>query len=165
MMAATSVTSERATAMEREVKHLIYKGCLLLDQNDFEGWLRLCGPAFRYTISAYSPEIRRDMTWLDHDLEEMRNLIKMLPKHNSDQTPLTRHASVYTIDYDPANAEARAVTSVTVFSTALDGGASELYAVARYHDTVDLGGPEPRLKRRIVRLETRSLGIGKHWPL
>ena len=95
----------------------------------------------------------------------MANLVRLLPKHNSDTSPLTRHAIVYTVEPDPASREARAVTSVAIYATALDGGETTLYALARYHDVVDLGGPSPRLKRRIVRLETRSLGIGKHWPL
>jgi methanesulfonate monooxygenase small subunit len=151
--------------VERDVRELIYRGCLLLDANDFLGWLGLCAPDLRYTISAYSPEIRREMTWLDHDFEGMSNLIRMLPRHNSDPTPLTRHASVYTIEHDAAAAEAKAVTSVAIFSTQLDGGASELYAIARYHDTVSLEDGGARLRRRVVRLETRSLGIGKHWPL
>ena len=69
------------------------------------------------------------------------------------------------IDSDEAGHEARVVTSVVIFATCLDGGVSQLYAVARYHDTVDLSGESPRLKRRVVRLETRGLGIGKHWPL
>lgn len=165
MATEAAVSGDASSAIEQQVRNLIYKGCLLLDQNDFKGWLDLCAPEFHYTISAYSPEIRREMTWLDHDHEGMSSLIHMLPKHNSDLTPLTRHASVYTIEHDPAAKEALVVTSVVIFSTSLDGGASELYAVGRYHDTVDLAGPAPRLKRRIVRLETRSLGIGKHWPL
>ena len=140
MATEAAVSGDISSTIERQVRNLIYKGCLLLDQNDFKGWL-------------------------DHDHEGMSSLIHMLPKHNSDLTPLTRHASVYTIEHDPAAKEARVVTSVVIFSTSLDGGASELYAVGRYHDTVDLAGPAPRLKRRIVRLETRSLGIGKHWPL
>jgi methanesulfonate monooxygenase small subunit len=152
-------------AIERGVRALIYRGCLLLDGNDFAGWLDLCAPDFRYTISAYSPEIRKDQTWLDHDLEGMRHLVNLLPKHNSDQTPLTRHATVYTIDHDRVSRRARAVTSVAIFATALDGGETTLFALARYHDVVDLAGPTPQLQRRVVRLETRSLGIGKHWPL
>ncbi len=147
-----------------QVEELIYRGCLLLDANDFKGWFDLCTPDFRYTISAWSPEIRREQTWLDHDHEGMANLIRLLPKHNSDQAPLTRHATVYVVDRAEAAGEARAVTSVAIFTTALDGGETGLFALCRYHDTVDLGAG-PRLKRRVVRLETRSLGIGKHWPL
>lgn len=156
---------ERALAVERDVRELIYRICLMLDQNKFVEWLDLCTPDFRYTIAAWSPEIRREMTWLDHDLDGIRNLVKMLPQHNSDQTPLTRHATVYTIDYDPGRNEAAVVTSVVIFATALDGGASEVWAVARYHDVVGLEAGGARLRRRMVRLETRSLGIGKHWPL
>lgn len=151
--------------VERNVRDLIYRACLLLDQNKFLEWLELCTADFRYTISAWSPEIRRDMTWLDHDFDGIQNLMKMLPKHNSDQTPLTRHATVYTIDYDAARHEADAVTSVAIFATALDGGATELWALGRYHDTVSLAADTARFRRRVVRLETRSLGIGKHWPL
>jgi methanesulfonate monooxygenase small subunit len=155
-------SSER---LAQQVRTLIYRGCLLLDQNDFKGWFDLCSPEFHYTVSTYSPEIRRDQIWLDHDHEGMSNLIRMLPRHNSDQTPFTRHATVYTVDHDAASREARAVTSVAIFATTLDGGETSLFALARYHDVVDVGGAEPRLKRRTVRLETRSLGIGKHWPL
>lgn len=165
MSRGASQGREDSGAIVDAVRDLIYRGCLLLDQNDFQGWLDLCAPEFHYTISAYSPEIRREVVWLDHDHEGMASLIRMLPKHNSDLTPLTRHASVYTVENDPAAKEARAVTSVAIFSTSLDGGATELFAVGRYHDVVALDGPAPRLKRRGVRLETRSLGIGKHWPL
>jgi methanesulfonate monooxygenase small subunit len=159
-----TVRGESSSAIEQQVRNLIYTGCLLLDANDFVGWLGQCAPEFRYTISTYSPEIRKDQTWLDHDFEGMAHLINLLPKHNSDQTPLTRHATVYTIDYEPAANEAKVVTSVAIYATTLDGGETSLYALARYHDVVDLAGT-PRLKRRVVRLETRSLGIGKHWPL
>lgn len=165
MSAKMAVAGDRGAANDRAVRELIYKGCLLLDQNDFKGWLDLCTPDFHYTISAYSPEIRRDMTWLDHDHEGLSGLIRLLPKHNSDLTPLTRHASVYTVDYDEDGRQARVVTSVAMFATHLDGGVSQLFAVGRYHDTVDLNGEVPRLRRRVVQLETRGLGIGKHWPL
>jgi methanesulfonate monooxygenase small subunit len=151
--------------LDHQVRDLIYRGCLLLDAGDFKGWLDLCSPELLYTISTYSPEIRRDQVWLEHDHEGMANLIRMLPKHNSDQTPLTRHASVYTVEPDAAGREARALTSVAIYATTLDGGESSLFALGRYHDVVDLSGAAPRLKRRVVRLETRSLGIGKHWPL
>ncbi len=156
--AARNETNER-------IRELIYRSCLLLDQNDFEAWLDLCGPEFHYTIATYSPEIRREMIWLDHDREGLVSLVRMLPRHNSDLTPLARHAVVYTIDHDPRAGEARVVTSVTIYATALEGGETSLWALGRYHDTVGLAGGAPRFKRRVLRLETRSLGIGKHWPL
>ena len=60
----------------------------------------MCDEDFRYTIATYSPEIRRDMVWLDHDRKGMETLFGNLPKHNSDHSPLTRHATVYTVEID-----------------------------------------------------------------
>jgi methanesulfonate monooxygenase small subunit len=157
--------TDASIAADHAVRDLIYRACLLLDRNKFLEWLELCTPDFQYTISAWSPEIRRDMVWLDHDLDGITNLMRMLPKHNSDQTPLTRHISVYTVDYEAARREAEAVTSVVIYATALDGGATELWALGRYYDTVSLADGTARFRKRVVRLETRSLGIGKHWPL
>lgn len=166
MTTASAVSAEPALVLEQQVRQLIYRGCLQLDQGEFTAWLEECtAPEFQYTISAWSPEILREQIWLDQDREGLGHLIKLLPKHNSDLTPLTRHATVYTIDPDPASGEARVVTSVAIFQTALDGGETSLFALARYHDTVGFDGGRARLRRRVVKLETRSLGIGKHWPL
>lgn len=157
------------TAMRKDVdlavRELIYRSCLRLDEGDFPGWLDLCAPGFRYTITAYSPEIRKEMVWLDHDRDGMEGLFKMLPKHNSDHSPLTRHASVYVVERDEEKEEATAITSVVVYRTALDGGATELFAVGKYFDTVSLEGETPLLTGRNVRLDTRELGIGSHFPL
>lgn len=86
----------------KEVVELIYRSCISLDKGNFAQWLDLCAPEFRYTITTYSPEIRKQMVWLEHDREGMEDLFKMLPKHNSDHSPLTRHASVYLVEYDEA---------------------------------------------------------------
>ncbi|MHB8619587.1 MAG: aromatic-ring-hydroxylating dioxygenase subunit beta [Chloroflexota bacterium] len=154
------------TDMHQTVSDLIYSTCLLLDQRDFKGWLDLCAPDFMYSITAYSPEIRKDMIWLEHDLSGMLNLVKTLPRHNSDQSLLTRHASVYRVDYDDDRREAEAVTSVAIYKTALDGGATEVFAVGRYQDSVSLGEDEgARFLRRRLALDTRGLGIGSHYPL
>lgn len=155
----------RRSDVDSAVRGLIYRSCLRLDEGDFPGWLDLCAPEFRYTITAYSPEIRKEMTWLDHDRDGMEGLFKMLPKHNSDHSPLTRHASVYVVDLDEEGNEATAITSVVVYRTAMDGGATDLFAVGKYFDTVSLEGEVPLLAGRNVRLDTRELGIGSHFPL
>ena len=56
------------------------------------------------------------------------------------------------------------VSALQVFKTELDGGATELFAVGRFHDTVKLNGGSPKLARRVVRLDTRLLGYGYHIP-
>jgi methanesulfonate monooxygenase small subunit len=144
------------------VEELVYRSCLALDDKDFKGFLALCDPEFRYTITAYSPEIRREMVWLDHDRKGMETLFTNLPRHNSDHSPITRHATVYTVEEDGETA--KAVSALQVFRTQLDGGATELFAVGRFHDTVKLAGGTPKLARRLVKLDTRLLGYGYHIP-
>jgi methanesulfonate monooxygenase small subunit len=152
------VKSEQRQAIEE----LVYRSCLALDAKDYKAFLALCDEEFRYTISTYSPEIRREMVWLDHDRKGMETLFTNLPRHNSDHSPLTRHVTVYTVDEKGAGAEV--VSALQVFKTELDGGATGLFAVGRFHDTVTLNGAGPRLARRMVRLETRLLGYGYHIP-
>jgi methanesulfonate monooxygenase small subunit len=145
-------------------RDLVYRSCLRLDEGDYEGFLALCDPAFRYVVRTYSPEIRREMTWLDHDKASFELLFRNLPKHNSDHAPLTRHVTVYTVDVDPAVAQATAVSALQVFRTSLDGGATSLFAVGKLRDVVAVTGEEARLVARTVRLDTRMLGIGSHVP-
>ena len=144
---------------------LVYRTCLALDARDFDRYLALCTLDFRYTVKAYAPEIRRDMVWLDHDRAGMEALFRTLPRHQSDPSPLTRHASVYTVDLDRTRTKAAVVTSLLVFRTALDGGATSLFAVGKLHDEVTIAGGTALLARRTVALDTRELGIGTHVPL
>ena len=91
-------------------KEVIYASLLCLDAQDFTGFLELCEPEFRYTIGAYSPEIRQDMTWLDHDKAGLRTLFENLPRHKSDCALFSRHATVYSVSSNPETAEAKAVS-------------------------------------------------------
>jgi methanesulfonate monooxygenase small subunit len=146
------------------ISELICRSCMTLDAKNFSAYLELCDPAYRYAITAYSPEIRKDMTWLEHDKAGMQTLFANLPKHNSDQSPLTRHVTVYTVKPSDDGQQAEVVSAVQVFRTSLDGGATELYGVARLIDTVKLDGGSPKLASRVVRMETRQLGFGSHIP-
>ena len=137
---------------------------MALDDKQFNAYLELCDPAYHYKITAYSPEIRKDMTWLEHDKAGMQALFTNLPKHNSDQSPLTRHVTVYTVKEDAAAQQAQVVSALQVFKTSLDGGATELFAVGKLHDLISLSGEAPMLLAREVRLQTRMLGFGYHIP-
>ncbi|HEU4351674.1 MAG TPA: aromatic-ring-hydroxylating dioxygenase subunit beta [Burkholderiales bacterium] len=150
------------TEQRQAVEELVYRSCLALDAKDYKAFLALCDEDFRYTISTYSPEIRKEMVWLDHDRKGMETLFTNLPRHNSDHSPLTRHATVYTVEEKGAGAEV--VSALQVFKTDLDGGATELFAVGRFYDTVKFNGAGPKLARRVVRLDTRLLGYGYHIP-
>jgi methanesulfonate monooxygenase small subunit len=148
------------TDQRQAIEELVYRSCLALDTKDYKAFLALCDEDFRYTISTYSPEIRREMTWLDHDRKGMETLFTNLPRHNSDHSPLTRHATVYTVDEKDGSFEV--VSALQVFKTELDGGATQLFAVGRFHDTVN--PQKMKLAKRVVRLETRLLGYGYHVP-
>ena len=147
-----------------DIEELVYKTCLTLDAKDFNAFLALCDTQFHYAITAFSPEIRKEMTWLEHDKDGMKLLFTNLPKHNSDHSPLSRHATVYTVAIDEAKKEARVVSALQVFRTTLDGGATELFAVGKLYDTVKLGADGVSLLDRNVRLDTRMLGYGYHIP-
>ena len=147
-----------------EIEELIYRSCMLLDARDFNGYLGLCEDNFHYTVSAYSPEIRKDMIWLDHDKGGMKLLFDNLPKHNSDHSPLHRHAIVYTVELDGAQSQAQVVSALQIYRTSLDGGATELFAVGKYHDTVKLNGSNPKLLARNLKMDTRMFGFGYHIP-
>lgn len=146
------------------VEELIYASCMAMDEADYRSFLGLCESDFEYKLSAWSPEIRRDMTWLDHGRPEIEDLFNTLPKHNSDHAPLTRNAVVYKVAFDDARQEADVVTAVQIYKTALNGGATEVFAVGKYYDTVSLKNGAPRLARRHVKLDTRDLGWGYHVP-
>ncbi len=150
---------------ERLVESVVYQSALLLDGRDFQGYLELCEPDFRYVIGAYSPEIRREMVWLDHDKAGLQTLFETLPRHNSDHSPLTRHVTVYRVEVATDGASASAISALQVFRTALDGGATELYAVGKIHDSLRIADGQARLSRRHIKLDTRMLGIGSHIPL
>ena len=146
------------------VEELIYQSCMALDQNDYSGFLALCDKGFEYRLSAFSPEVRKDMTWLDHDRAEIEDLFNTLPRHNSDHSPLTRNAVVYKVDFDSAGKRANVVTALQIFKTNLNGGATQLFAIGKYYDTVSLDGEAPTLVKRHVKLDTRDLGWGYHIP-
>lgn len=150
--------------MRTAAEEVVYRSCLRLDARDFEGFLALCTPDFRYTVLAYGPEIRREMVWLDHDRAGIEALLRNLPRHYSDPSPLTRHATVYTVEFDRSQTRAAVVSALQVFRTAIDGGTTSLFAVGKMHDTVVIDGGDARLAARTIRLDTRELGIGSHVP-
>ncbi len=145
------------------VAELIYSSCILLDEERYDDWLdRLCHPAFRYTITAYSNEIKRRMTWLDHGTDALRHLCTMIPEHVTYHGRFHRHATLYRLSETADRAEA--ISSLVVIHTDLEGE-SRFYASGRYNDTVDLSGEAPYLLARNVDLDTRVLDFGSHRPL
>ncbi len=153
-----------AAGAREAVEGAVYGTCLKLDAGDFAGFLALCNQKFHYLITAFSPEIRKDMTWLEHDLAGMQLLFKNLPKHNSDKALLSRHPNIYSIMFSSDGTLADVVSGLQVYKTDLDGGFTELFAVGKMYDKVTLGGDGASLLERHIKLDTRMLGIGFHIP-
>ncbi|MGI9302546.1 MAG: nuclear transport factor 2 family protein [Gammaproteobacteria bacterium] len=158
--------------LNEKVRDTIYKACLHLDDEKWDDWLALCDEDFEYAITAYSPEISYDMTYLSGNRADMAKITEMLPKHNTDHSPLRRHATVYCVEVDETAKTATAITSLAIYQNMLDGvnshvdaGEPHIFIVGRYLDTFRLNGEGVKFTRREVRLDTRRLDKGSHWPL
>ena len=154
------------------VRDTIYRSTILLDRQNWNEWLSHCDETFQYAIRSWSPEIKKDLTYLALDRNGLASMIKLLPKHNSDHSPLTRHTSVYTVDVDDAAKSAKAVSSVIVYQNLLDGinshidaGESRLFLVGKYIDTFKIENDKATFLSREVRIENRRLDKGSHWPI
>ncbi|AQV94089.1 hypothetical protein BJN34_09330 [Cupriavidus necator] len=154
---------ETINMSNENINRLIYTSALKLDAEDFKGFLRHCGESFRYAIKAYSPELGKEMTWLDHGRNGMQDLFAMLPQHVRMKGRFKRHVSVYSVDRQE-DGQARAHSSVLLIHTDPEGN-SKLFAAGQYFDVIDLSGDAPRLVERVVHLETRELGPGMHIPV
>jgi methanesulfonate monooxygenase small subunit len=165
------MSDEKRTAIEA-VKDAVYRSCLNLDEQKWADWLGQCDEDFQYAIKAYSPEIRYDMTYLAGTRADLVSMTEMLPKHNTDRSPLSRHATVYTVELNDDATEATAVTSVAIYQTRLDGtsshvdaGSTHLFVKAKYHDRLRIDNGQARFIERVTQLDTRRLDRGSHWPL
>jgi methanesulfonate monooxygenase small subunit len=154
------------------VRDTIYRSTVLLDRQDWNEWLAHCDDGFQYAIRAFSPEINKDVTYLALDREGLASLVKLLPKHNTDHSPLTRHTSVYTVDVDEQAHSAKAISSVIVYQNLLDGinshidaGESRLFLVGTYLDALKIENNKAKFVSREVRIENRRLDKGSHWPI
>lgn len=154
------------------VREAVCKACLYKDDMEWHKWLDLCDDDFQYAITAYSPEISSDMTYLSGSRSDMLTMMDMLPKHNTDHSPLKRHCSVYSVEVNESNNTASAISSVVVYQTMLDGinahvdaGESKIFVVGRYHDTFRISGDEVKFIGREARLDTRRLDKGSHYPI
>lgn len=161
-------SAEPLAELRAAIEDVIYTGCLHLDELRFEAWLELAAPDLRYRITAYSPEIRKDMTWLEHDRSGLSALFELLPRHHVNHAQWLRHAVLYHVVQE-ADGLVRAVTSLAVYHTAVDvgeahveAGGTRIFVVGRYHDRLRLDRGRWLLAERNVRLETRQLGIGTH---
>jgi len=164
--------AKNGTDAANAVRDTIYRATLALDDQKWDEWLDLCDESFHYAIKAFSPEINYDMIYLQGDRKDLSTMMKLLPKHNTDHSPLKRHTSVYTVDVSDDEKSATAVSSFVVYQNMLDGinshidaGESRLFLIGRYYDTFKLDGGKASFVSREVRLDNRRLDKGSHWPI
>ena len=65
----------------------IYRSTILLDAQEWNGWLAHCDPAFQYAFRAWSPEINKDLTYLALDRKGLEGLVSFCPS----TTLITHH--------------------------------------------------------------------------
>ncbi|PNG24926.1 hypothetical protein CR492_16390 [Methylocella silvestris] len=164
--------AQNGADMAAKVRDTIYRATIMLDDQRWDDWLNLCHDDFHYAIKSFSPEINKDMTYLQGKRKDIANLIRLLPKHNTDHSPLRRHTSVYTVDLADDGRSATAVSSFVVYQNLLDGinshidsGESRLFLVGKYYDTFSVEDDGPKFLKREVRIDERRLDKGSHWPI
>lgn len=145
------------------VKDVIYQSCLVMDDEKFDEYLALCTEDYQYRVTAYSPELRKEMIWLEQSRSDLAAMFDMLPEHVKPEGRFTRHAQVYRVTPNGSPGTMNVTSALTIYFTN-DRGDTKVFAIGRYNDVVDTNGTVPRLKAREVRLETRSLGTGSQIP-
>jgi methanesulfonate monooxygenase small subunit len=145
------------------VKDVIYQSCLVMDDEKFDEYLALCTEDYQYKVTAYSPELRKEMIWLEQSRSDLVAMFEMLPEHVKPEGRFTRHAQVYRVTPNGSPGTMNVTSALTIYFTN-DRGDTKVFAIGRYNDVVDTSGTTPRLKAREVRLETRSLGTGSQIP-
>jgi len=158
--------------LERKIEKTIYKATLALDENNWSEFFELCDESFTYAITSFSPEINKNMTYFSGDRKELVGLMDMLPKHNTDHSPLHRHTSVYSVDIAEGGKSATAISSVTIYQNMLDGinshldsGESRLFVIGKYIDQFSVINGVPTFTNRETKLDNRRLDKGSHWLL
>ena len=158
-------------AVADSVRDTVYRSCILLDDEKWTDWLDLCDETFDYAITAWSPEINKEMIYFSGDRKYLQAMTDMLDKHNTDHSPLRRHATVYTIDEND-DGTLKVVSSLAIYQNLLDGinshidaGESHLFIIGRYIDKMKIEDGKAIFLERKVELDTRRLDKGSHWPL
>jgi methanesulfonate monooxygenase small subunit len=150
---------------------LLYEAAAHLDDRNWDAWLALTTQDFHYRIGAYSPEIRRDMTWLEHDRDGLVALFALLGKHHTDHAQWLRQLTVQQVEQSSRDV-LHTVSQLVIYATAFDvgdahveSGTTRVYAVGRYRDRLQRqpgSGGRWLLAERFVQLDTRQIGIGTH---
>lgn len=152
------------------VREAIYEAALNLDDQNWNDLIDQCAEDFKYSVVTYSHEIRKELTYLILSYKELHPYFDLLPKHNTDHSPLRRHASVYKVNVSQDGKSAEAVTSFIMTQEMLDGisaplysGENRLYLTGKYYDKFSIEGESVKFTERVARVYTRRFDKGTHW--
>jgi methanesulfonate monooxygenase small subunit len=147
---------------ESDAITLVSRSCALLDDEKFDDYLNLFAADGHYRITTYSPDLRRELIYLDLDRADLAALLQNVPRHVRMSGRLMRHPNGFLVD--SKDDESSVMTSLLVIHTDLEGN-SRIFAAGRYRDQLTLVDGKPAIKSREVRLDTRQFGPGSHVPL
>jgi len=144
------------------IQELVNRTASLLDAEKLDDWLSLFDEDSAYELTAYSPEIRKWMTWWKSDRQALAKQLKDLGQHVRDPATRRRVVGAPLIDLDGNGAHA--VSSFAIYRTMSDGQSS-LYMVGRYEDDLVKKSSAWFYKLHRVVADTRLLDSFTHVPL
>ena len=153
-----------AMVSQQQVIDLVFRSCLLLDEEKFDDYIGLFASDCNYRITTYSPDLRKEQTWLDLNHSELQSLLKNLEYHVRLPGRLMRHPGGPFIGSRVGMSEVFVSTSILVIHTDLEGNSS-IFAAGKYQDLLAETSEGLRFQEREVRLDTRQFGPGSHVPL
>jgi len=162
--AASAGGDRPASDVENNVRAVIHRSCLLLDEERFDKYLALWAPAGRYRITSYSPDIRKDLVLLDLGRDDYGHLLSNIRNHEHMPGTFSRHLSVQLLERDEGTGKVHVTSSILVIHTDPEG-VSRVFATGRYLDVFVTGGDQPLIELREARLTTRQFGPGSHIPI
>jgi 3-phenylpropionate/cinnamic acid dioxygenase small subunit len=152
-----------ADLLDREaVRTLVQRTAMLLDDEKFGDWLALFENEGTYELAAYSPEIRRWMTWQLSDHNALAKMLAEAQEHVRD--PARRRHVIGLPLIELEGDQGHVTTSFSLFRTTPDGQ-SALYMVGCYEDRIVKRSGAWRYVVHKVIAETRMLDTFTHIPL
>lgn len=159
------VNRENKNLEEREtIRTLIINSAKFLDEGTYAQFTELFVENGRYLLKAKSDEIGQDMTWLDLSREELVALLEESHQHVHDLAERMHIVSVDDIVFNGLDNSARVQSSFALFRTDAVG-ITNVYAVGRYHDSLERKGTNWRIKERCVMVQTRIFRTPTPTPL
>lgn len=151
-----------ALAEREAIRELIGATAAALDAEDLVRWIELFAPEAQYEISAYSREIRANMSWWKTARPDLDRMLEDIPQHVRDTARRLHIVSPISIALAGDRATAR---SQFVVLRTQDDGETRLYVAGRYEDALVKSRGEWRYERHRVILDTRMLEAFTHLPL